>query len=163
MTTIATNYDATLAAKVCEAIGNGSKSLRAACEDAGCAPRVVYGWLARKEPNGSDEFAKLYAAACRERDQYREDLADDYVAEALQIADDGTNDYVERQRSNGSTFVALDTEAVQRSKLRVDTRLRIAAKLAPKRYGDKVELDHKGQVGVAIRKFTEAPKEAQKP
>lgn len=40
----------------------------------------------------------------------------------IDIADDGTNDYVERERKDGSTYIALDAEHVMRSKLRIDAR-----------------------------------------
>ena len=43
----------------------------------------------------------------------------------------------------------LDHEHVQRSRLRVDTRKWAAGKLAPKRYGDKVQ--HTGDGGGPIR------------
>ncbi len=43
----------------------------------------------------------------------------------------------------------LDHEHVQRSRLRVDTRKWAAGKLAPKRYGDK--LQHTGEGGGPIR------------
>jgi Bacteriophage Sf6, terminase small subunit-like len=58
------------------------------------------------------------------------------IDEIIDIADDGTNDYIERT-IRGKPVVMLDNEHVQRSKLRVEARLRIAAKLLPKKYGDK--------------------------
>ena len=44
--------------------------------------------------------------------------------------------------SDGKTIV--DHENIQRSRLRVDARKWAAARLAPKKYGDRVEHDHKG-------------------
>ena len=38
------------------------------------------------------------------------------------------------------TTLALDPVAVQRNKLRVDARKWVLSKLAPKKYGDKLEL-----------------------
>lgn len=63
-------------------------------------------------------------------------IADD----CLNIADDGVNDFVEKQGRNG-TYIALDKEHVQRSKLRVWTRLQLLAKWDPKRYGDRSTTD----------------------
>ena len=37
-----------------------------------------------------------------------------------------------------------DQVAVQRARNRIDTRKWLAAKLAPRKYGDRVEHDHKG-------------------
>jgi hypothetical protein len=60
----------------------------------------------------------------------REAQADAIFDECLDIADDGSNDFMgEDEKYNG--------DAVARSKLRVDTRKWMAGKLAPKKYGDK--------------------------
>lgn len=67
--------------------------------------------------------------------------------ELLDIADDGTNDYVTKQNKDGSTFEALNSEHVQRSKLRVDTRKWVLAKMLPKVFGDKVVNEHVGKDG----------------
>lgn len=65
-----------------------------------------------------------------------------------EIAEDGTNDYVEKQGRNG-TFVALAEEHVRRSQLRIDTRKWLLQKLLPARFGDRVE--HTGAGGGAIQ------------
>ena len=39
----------------------------------------------------------------------------------LEIADDARNDWMERQRQDGSTEIKFDKENVQRSRLRIDT------------------------------------------
>lgn len=70
--------------------------------------------------------------------------------ELLEIADDGTNDYVERENSDGSTYAALNSEHIQRSRLRVDTRKWILAKMLPKVYGDKTETTHKLDASAAF-------------
>ena len=60
--------------------------------------------------------------------------------EIIEIADDASGDYV--TSSDGQTIV--DHENIQRSRLRVDARKWAAARLAPKKYGDRIEHDHKG-------------------
>jgi hypothetical protein len=78
--------------------------------------------------------------------------------ELLEIADDGTNDWMERE--DGSP--ALNSEHVQRSRLRVDTRKWLLSKVLPKIYGDKLQIGGDGgepikvEVGEAIAKLTEA-------
>lgn len=62
----------------------------------------------------------------------RDDGFDAIAAAALAIADDGSEDY--KPGKDGPT---LDSEHVQRSRLRVDTRLKLLAKWDPKRYGDR--------------------------
>lgn len=65
--------------------------------------------------------------------------------ECGEIADDGLNDYVEKQGKDGSTYMAFDKEAVMRSKLRVDTRIKLAQMLKPKTYGPKLDLTSDGK------------------
>jgi hypothetical protein len=82
------------------------------------------------------------------RDQYvraRELQADAIFDECLDIADDSRNDWILR---NGER--APDTEAIQRARLRIDTRKWMAGKLRPKKYGDKLDLTHAGADGGPI-------------
>jgi hypothetical protein len=65
--------------------------------------------------------------------------------ETLDIADDGTNDWIEKKRDDGSTYDALNAEHVQRSKLRVDTRHKYAQMIAPRKYGAKLDLTSGGE------------------
>lgn len=82
--------------------------------------------------DASSEKRERYARACEAR-------ADKIFDDLLDIADDGSNDtYVD---DNG--MPRTDTEVIQRSKLRVDTRKWMLAKLAPKKYGDKLDIDAK--------------------
>ncbi len=62
--------------------------------------------------------------------------ADALFDEALEIADDASGDWTADKDGKKT----LDHEHVQRSRLRVDTRKWAAGKLAPKRYGDKLNL-----------------------
>lgn len=63
--------------------------------------------------------------------------------ELLPIADDGRNDWIEREGRGGREFKSLDTEAVQRSRLRIDTRLRLLEALDPTVFGKKLDLSNK--------------------
>jgi hypothetical protein len=63
--------------------------------------------------------------------------------EITEIADDGRNDWVERENKKGEPYIALDREAVMRSQLRVDTRKWILARVLPKVYGARNETTHK--------------------
>ena len=76
------------------------------------------------------------------RDQYaraREAQADHFAEEILEISDDGTNDWMRRQQGEDTVEVA-NHEHISRSKLRVDARKWLMSKMAPKKYGDKLEL-----------------------
>lgn len=68
----------------------------------------------------------------------REAGFDALAHECLEIAEDGSRDYIEKTNADGSTYEAFNGEHVQRSKLRIETRLKLLAKWDPKRYGDKV-------------------------
>ena len=72
-------------------------------------------------------------------------MADALVEESLEISDDGTNDWMARRSeaekgAGVTTGWVLNGEHVQRSRLRVDTRRWYASKIAPKKYGEKLEL-----------------------
>lgn len=69
-------------------------------------------------------------------------IADD----CLTIADDGTNDYT--QDKDGNDIV--DRDHIQRSKLRVETRLKLLAKWYPTKYGDKLGLEHSGSANFSL-------------
>lgn len=117
-------YTRQLAEKILDKLSEGV-SLRRICEENDDIPpaSTVRQWVY----DDVDGFAVRYARA---RDIALDNMAD----ETLDIADSAENDYVERERKDGSTFIALDKEAVMRSSLRVDARKWYLSKLAPKRY-----------------------------
>lgn len=90
-----------------------------------------------------EDFRRKYARAAAIR-------ADLLFDEMLDIADDGTNDWVERCNKDGSTYTELDHEHVQRSRLRIDARKWALSKMNPKKYGDKVEVSGPGENGEHI-------------
>ena len=62
--------------------------------------------------------------------------ADGLADDILQIADDGLNDTYRDEDGNTRT----DQDVIARSKLRVDARKWLASKMAPKKYGDKLDI-----------------------
>nr|WP_134952469.1 hypothetical protein [Sinorhizobium meliloti] len=62
--------------------------------------------------------------------------------EILQIADSQEGDIIKTE--DGREIVNHD--AIQRAKLRVDTRKWIMSKIAPKKYGDRLDLNHSGSI-----------------
>lgn len=88
----------------------------------------------------SERFAEQYARA-------RAMQAETYASQIIEIAEDGTNDWMEKRNKDGEVIGwTVNGEAVQRSKLRIDARKWIMSKILPKRYGEKVEIEHKGEV-----------------
>jgi hypothetical protein len=123
------SYTPEIARRICEALIEG-RSLRSICREEEWCPSIttVINWLAADK-----EFLAQYTQA---REQQAELMAD----ELIDIADDGTNDWVEREMRKGKTEILCDHEHINRSRLRVDTRKWVAARLLPKKYGDKVAL-----------------------
>ena len=128
-------YSEALASEICSRLAEG-ESLRKISKDTSIpAISTVMGWLFDGK---HADFSEQYARA-------RDLQADVLFDEALEIADDTSKDWTTEK--DGTRV--LDHEHVQRSRLRVDTRKWAAVKLAPKRYGDK--LQHTGDGGGPIR------------
>lgn len=122
-------YKQETADKICEEISTSAKSLRTICAMEGM-PSVgtVLKWL-REDTNG---FLAQYTRA-------KEEQADLIVEDILDIADDGTNDYMTIIKGD-TTYNVEDKEVTSRSKLRVESRKWIASKLKPKKYGEKMDV-----------------------
>jgi hypothetical protein len=124
-------YSERIAAAICERLADG-ETLRAICETAGMpGATTVRRWAMDPER----PFSARYKIA-RELGYHK--MADDI----LDVADDGRNDWMDRETRNG-TIRVVDDECVRRSELRVNTRKWLLAKALPKIYGDKVEATHK--------------------
>jgi hypothetical protein len=79
-------------------------------------------------------FCHQYARACEAR-------ADAFAEDILDIADDATNDYMEVFDKEGESIgYKINTEAIQRSKLRSDNRKWLMARMQPKKYGEKLDV-----------------------
>lgn len=81
----------------------------------------------------SDRDAK-YARA-------REDRSDKLADEIISISDEDKIDVKVDPETGAVVEVTFDSTAVQRNKLRVDSRKWVAAKLKPRVYGEKVQVD----------------------
>lgn len=121
-------FDQAIADEVCRRMICG-EYLKDICNEEGM-PSVG---TVRYWRNQNAVFRAQYEAA-------REAQAEGIFDELIDIVDDGRNDWVEREGRNGS-YIALNTEALGRSKLRAETRLKMLEKIAPKRYGEKAQLD----------------------
>ena len=86
------------------------------------------------------------------------------AAQCLAIADDDTRDWDHVKDDEGRVIdIKVNGEHVQRSKLKIDTRMRLIGKWLPKIYGDKVALT--GADGGTIKSettMTISPDEAYK-
>lgn len=96
------------------------------------------------------EWAKQDPALSRDIARAREAGFDRIALDALAIADQVTD-----QDTIETKFGAIpNKEWLMRSKLRVETRLKLLAKWDPKRYGDKVQTEISGPGGTPIKSET---------
>lgn len=113
-------YSPEVVEAICERLSAG-EPLAAICRDEGMPGlRTVYDWM---------EDADVSARIARAREVGEEHL----LSECLEIADDGRRDYV----PNEDGREVVDHDHIQRSKLRIETRLKLLAKWNPKKWGDK--------------------------
>lgn len=90
-------------------------------------------------------FSEQYARA-------REAQLERWEDELVEIADDGSNDWMEANKQDDAAYKA-NGEHIQRSKVRIDTRKWLMAKRMPKKYGERVE----HEVNQTVREITDEP------
>jgi len=129
-----TEYTKELAAEICaEFSTNPRASMKSVSEKFDFAASTIFKWLA-----DNDSFSEMYARAKQEQSEL-------LVDEMLSIADDGKLDTETRIAKDGTEYEATKSDVIQRSRLMIDTRKWIAAKLKPKKYGDKLDLTSDGK------------------
>lgn len=114
--------------RVIELVEDGM-SERAACAEVGIN-RSTFRTTALKVSSG-DQYARALEA-----------LAADQVEKAEQVIEDMRAGVIDAQQA----------------RVELDVRKWFASKFLPKRYGDKAEVEHKGDVGITvnIKRFTDA-------
>ena len=102
------------------------KSARTMCIEVGISQRVLWNWLANDQ-----ELMRNYLRA-------KELCVDAYAEEIIEISDDGTRDtYLDEKGRE-----VVNRDVIARAQLRIDARKWYAARLAPKKYGDKLPVTH---------------------
>jgi len=113
---------------ICDRI-EGGESLRSVLRDDKMpSSQTFFKWI-----DGDEIKSKQYARATELR-------ANHIFDEMFEIADDGSNDYMQKLKGDEMADV-LNSEHVQRSKLRIDTRKWALSKMNPKKYGDSSKVD----------------------
>lgn len=127
-----TDYTPELGDLICDMLAEGM-SLRKVCTNKNMPDKsTVFRWL-----RIHDAFRDQYTRA-------KEEAADALAEELLDIADDAANDTMTITK-NGRKMEVVNHENINRSRLRVDTRKFLMAKMKPKRYGDKLDLTTDGK------------------
>ena len=120
---------------ICMRLMDG-ESLRSICGIKGYpSRRTVLYWL-----TSNDEFLRQYTQA-------REIQQELLYEEMFEIADDASNDWMEKQDREGSNIGWKENgDSVNRSRLRIDARKWAMERMAPKKYNPKQKIEHTGNV-----------------
>lgn len=118
-----TSYTPALDAEICERLANG-ETLRSICRDDHMPTyRSVYRWRSTDA-----EFSSRFALA--------RELGGDVIAEeTIEIADETARDTIATEHGEKP-----NTEWIARSKLRVETRLKLLAVWFPRKYGQRIDV-----------------------
>lgn len=116
--------------KIFEEISNG-QTLRSCLVRNSISSQTFFKWV-----DASKQKTKQYARALELRAEYMSE-------EILEIADNTEGDFYKDEEGRER----VDHENIQRSKLRVDTRKWLMAKMMPKKYGNRLEVEQTGEVG----------------
>lgn len=127
-------YNVEIAAKICAQLSEGM-TLRKVCMADDMPSRVtVFSWI-EKHP----EFLNQYIRA-------REYQVEYWLDETIDISDESSSDLMADEYGNLKT----DHEVVKRSQIRIQARQWSIVKMAPKKYGDKVQQEVTGKDGEAL-------------
>jgi hypothetical protein len=142
-----TKYNQRLGAEICRRLSTG-RTLRDVARDRRMpAESTIRGWA----NSNTEGFAAQYSRA---REIGYQAMAD----EILEIADDGTKDWIAAKGREGEGKRVLNSEHVQRSKLRVDARKWLLTNALPKMPANKTEQGaSSGPLVVEIVRFGNDP------
>lgn len=155
----------TIIETIIERVTNGEPLAQVLRDPGMPKPSTFYDWL-----NADQALSGQFARA-------REFGADAIAVDALRIADtqaEGVIDKLEMvtiaDPDDPDAPPTTELQVVERRRedmlghrrLQVETRLKLLAKWDPKRYGDKLEVDNKGELtlNVALKRFTPDPPES---
>ena len=100
---------------------------------------TVFRWL---DKHGA--FRDMYARA-------REAQAEFYANQIIDIADE--TPITEQPYPDGGVTMRIDAAGVQRNKLRVDARKWVAAKLLPRKYGERTHAEMSGSLAMTLEQL----------
>ncbi len=120
---------------ICELTATGW-SVRQIAAQLKCDPAAIRQW--RREDG---VFAEKFHLAKQEQMYW-------FAEEIIEISDNGSNDWMHRELEAGGIETIPDIEHLNRSRMRIDTRKWLMAKMAPRWFGDRVEHTHTGTVDV---------------
>ena len=127
-----TIYSPEIANEICRTIATTSMGLKRLCALNPSWPdrSTILQWRIDNQ-SFSDQYIKA-----------KVDQIEALIDECLDIADNTDNDTLIRENKDGSEYEVCNSEWINRSRIRIDTRKWLACKLAPKLYGDKQQNEH---------------------
>jgi len=115
--------------EICERVARGERIKDICALDHMPSIDTFYKW-AQRFPEFSESLSRARATQ-----------ADHLAEELFEIADDGSNDWMEKFNKNGESMGwFLNGEAVQRSRLRFEMRKFLMGKYNPEKYGESVKI-----------------------
>ncbi len=140
-----TRYTQAIGLEICLLLSTG-KTLRRICMQEGMPKyRTVMDWL---------HYAKDLTPELKEfrRMHHRARIAQMHAwsDEIIDIADDGSNDWMEEELESGRIIERLNHEHVARSKIRIDTRLRLMGVVARHAFGSQPPKDYDNDAPGAV-------------
>lgn len=133
-----TIFNNEMSEEICRRMSEGETVTAICADDAMPNLSTVWRW-----EQSNEDFCNALARA-------REARAHVWMEQGIQIADDGSSDYKIVIDKDGKEREAFDSEHVQRSRLRVETRMKLAAKHNPKAYGEKQQMEMTGKDGAPL-------------
>lgn len=130
-----TTFTNELATDICKRIAEGESVRSIVKDELMPSSSSIFRWLLDDDKK---HFWEQYEKA-------RNIQAELMFDELLEIADDGTNDWMEKESKAGDSYTVLNSEAIGRSRLRVDTRKWYLSKVLPKKFGEKIDLTTAGE------------------
>ena len=123
-------YRRSVADEICLRLATGESLVKICGTEGMVNVATVYRWLDKYL-----EFRDRYARA-------REVQAEFYADQIIDIADE--TPITGQPDPDGGVTMRVDSAGVQRNRLRVDARKWVVAKLLPKKYGERAQLEHSG-------------------
>ena len=124
--------------EICTRMAEG-ESVRSICRDPKMPCRkTINNWLLKPELK---EFLRQYELAENLR-------AETYFDEILDIANDSSNDYIEKKTKNGEIVRIANRANIQRARLKIDVLKWSLSKMLPNKFGNRVHTEHSGNVSV---------------
>lgn len=144
-----THYTKELAQEICKRIASGRTTLSVSKDEDMPCRDTIYEW---RDNGKHPDFADMYARA-------RAKLYEHWADEVLDCSDNESRDYSEKVTEHvgkDGDIYKIETErksdntAVQRDRLKADSRKWLLSKLRPSEYGDKSQVEVAGKNGEAL-------------